>query len=164
MSEISKLDISDEVLMALADGELAGDERARIAKIVANSEAAAARLAAFTSTGRHLSGLFEQPMLEPVPQRLIDTVRGHADHSNNAGQDNVIQLNARTINAPSRRPRDLDVGRSSVHGVGHRRCWRSDVVGRPVKKKISAISLSRVLLRRPMRKISGRGARGSAGT
>ena len=66
--------ISDEMLMAYADGELVGTDRAGVESYLANSSNGAGRLAVFAATGRGLAGMFEQPMLEPVPKRLLDAV------------------------------------------------------------------------------------------
>ena len=66
--------ISDEMLMAYADGELDGCDRAGIEDYLANSSDGAGRLAVFAATGRGLAGMFEQPMLEPVPKRLLDAI------------------------------------------------------------------------------------------
>jgi surface antigen len=70
--------ISDEMLMAYADDELIGLDRAQVEMYLAQSSDGAARLAAFTTTGKRLAGLYDQPMREPVPQHLIDAVRGVA--------------------------------------------------------------------------------------
>lgn len=76
MNDISGHDISDELLMAYADGELHGAAQAAVAAYLSASLEGAQRLAVFTSTGRSLSGMFEQPLLEPVPQRLIEAAMG----------------------------------------------------------------------------------------
>ena len=66
--------ISDEKLMAYADGELGAEDRRGVEQQLKNQPEDAARLQAFVATGRELARLFEQPMLEPVPQRILDTV------------------------------------------------------------------------------------------
>lgn len=75
--------ISDEMLMAYADGELDADARAAVDAYLANVPDAAERLRVFQSTGRVLSDLFDQPMREPVPQRLLDAI---------ATPENVVAL------------------------------------------------------------------------
>lgn len=67
--------ISDEMLMAYADGELDGSASAAVEDYLANSPEAVERLRVFQATGRELSELFDQPMREPVPQRLIDAIK-----------------------------------------------------------------------------------------
>jgi hypothetical protein len=69
-------EISDEMLMAYADGELAQDMRARIEAYLAVAPQGRRRLAAFTATGRGLADIFDRPMREPVPQHLLDPVTG----------------------------------------------------------------------------------------
>ena len=67
-------DISDEVLMAYADGELDASGCARVETYIAEDHKGVARLAVFTSTGRSLGMLYDEPMRQPAPQRLIETV------------------------------------------------------------------------------------------
>lgn len=71
-------DISDEMLMAYADNELDGEGRALVDLYLSQDPRAADRLAVFISTGRGLGDVFDRPMREPVPQRLIDAVRKNA--------------------------------------------------------------------------------------
>lgn len=66
--------ISDELLMAYADGELEGDECANLESGLLQSSELAARLAVFSATGRGLAQIFDKPMQEPVPQRLVDAI------------------------------------------------------------------------------------------
>jgi hypothetical protein len=70
--------ISDEMLMAYADGELDGSDCAGVESYLANSSDGVSRLSVFAATGRGLAGMFEQPMLEPVPKRLLDAVHSGA--------------------------------------------------------------------------------------
>lgn len=66
--------ISDEMLMAYADGELDDSARSAVDAYLAGGPDAVARLRVFQTTGRGLSDLFAQPMHEPVPQRLLDVI------------------------------------------------------------------------------------------
>lgn len=68
--------ISDEMLMAYADGELPEAEVQRVRAYLASSPEGASRLNAFTRTGRDLGLLYDQPMHEAIPKRLLDAVRG----------------------------------------------------------------------------------------
>ncbi len=69
---MSRLDeVSDEMLMALADGELKDAEADRLHKLVHTDADLAARYAVFTQTRALLQDAFA---LGPVPDRLITTV------------------------------------------------------------------------------------------
>lgn len=74
MSQLPNDQIPDETLMAYADGELDPAERTAVEAYVNMDAAAAARLAAFSRSGRTLGRLYDQPMHEPVPTRLLMTV------------------------------------------------------------------------------------------
>jgi surface antigen len=87
-ANVPEANVSDELLMAFADGELAGGEHARVLDYISQSPDGAARFAVFAKTGRSLADMFDQPMREPVPQRLIDTVVGFS-------RDNVVSLTDR---------------------------------------------------------------------
>lgn len=79
-------DITDEMLMAYADGELAPEERQRISDALEQDADLRARLQIFERTGRQLGQLFDQPLNEPIPAHLLETVRG-AD----VRQDNLYE-------------------------------------------------------------------------
>jgi hypothetical protein len=64
------------MLMAYSDGELDQKRRSDVEAYLAQSTHGAERLAVFATTGRSLADLFEQAVVEPIPQRLLDTVRG----------------------------------------------------------------------------------------
>lgn len=70
------VELSNEMLMAHADGELDFSERARVEAILATDPSSRARLQMFKATGRSLADHF--PMNEPVPQRLIDLILGRS--------------------------------------------------------------------------------------
>lgn len=63
--------ISDETLMAFADGELTGEERAAVEAALAQDEMLRARLAAHQRLGVRLSAAFDGALSEPVPERLV---------------------------------------------------------------------------------------------
>ena len=67
-------DVSDEKLMALADGELDAVEAAKLTQQIAGDPVLARRLAVFQATGDDLRRVFDQIEASPVPQRLIDAV------------------------------------------------------------------------------------------
>ncbi len=74
-------EFTDEILMAYADGELSGAELRRVELYLDNDPVAPQRLSAFTQTGRDLALLFDQPMREPIPARLLETVLGSGARS-----------------------------------------------------------------------------------
>jgi hypothetical protein len=69
-------EISDETLMAFADGRLDETQRSHVQRDLADSAALRERLAAFSATkaDSDLWRVFDQPMREPVPQYLVDLV------------------------------------------------------------------------------------------
>ena len=71
-------DITEEMLMAYADGELSPSERRRVEAYLEANPAAARRVADFVRSGRALARMFDAPMHEPVPERLLATVRSTA--------------------------------------------------------------------------------------
>lgn len=68
-------DFTDEMLMAYVDGELDAAERDRLEQALEQDEGLRSRLNVYQETGRELSGLFSQPMDEPVPPHLLELVR-----------------------------------------------------------------------------------------
>ena len=75
MTESPNLEISDEVLMAFADGALDAETHASIAARLTVEPELARRLRVFATTGHALSALFDDVMREPVPERLLTAVR-----------------------------------------------------------------------------------------
>jgi anti-sigma factor RsiW len=67
-------DLSDEVLMAHADGELEPEERARVDRILVADPVTRARWAKFQATGKTLANLVPARADDPVPQHLVDLV------------------------------------------------------------------------------------------
>jgi hypothetical protein len=62
--------LSDETLMAYADGQLAPVEMARIERLVASDPELRARLEVFRTTGHDLAALFDDHLNAPLPPRL----------------------------------------------------------------------------------------------
>jgi hypothetical protein len=62
--------LSDEVLMAYADGQLDAIERARLKKLIAEDPEANARLKVFQATGQNLASMFDEHMNSPLPEKL----------------------------------------------------------------------------------------------
>lgn len=69
--------ISDETLMAYADGELSPAVRRSVRQALARDPALAQKLDSFVATGRlNLSDAFDSVLSEPIPPRLLEAVRG----------------------------------------------------------------------------------------
>ena len=62
--------LSDEVLMAYADGQLDASERARLKELIAQDPEASARLEVFQATGQGLASMFDEHMNSPLPEKL----------------------------------------------------------------------------------------------
>jgi hypothetical protein len=67
-------DVSDETLMAYADGLLDDDASARVGAAIAADAALQRRLEPFVVTGPDMASLFNETLMQPVPARLIATV------------------------------------------------------------------------------------------
>jgi hypothetical protein len=62
--------LSDETLMAYADGQLTPAEAARVERLLASGPELRARLEVFRTTGHDLSALFDDHLNAPLPPRL----------------------------------------------------------------------------------------------
>ncbi len=67
--------VSDEDLMAYADGELGDAEASRIGRAIDNDPALAARLKVFRLTGRALAPQFDALDLGETPASMLDAIR-----------------------------------------------------------------------------------------
>jgi anti-sigma factor RsiW len=65
--------LSDETLMAYADGELQPIEMARVKRLLASDPELRVRLEMFRATGRGLASLFDGHINAPLPARLTLT-------------------------------------------------------------------------------------------
>ena len=81
---------SDESLVAYLDGELAGEERARIEAWLDADPAARDRLLALAESARLVRNAFAAIVNEPVPERLIAAARGETPMP--AAEAEVIRL------------------------------------------------------------------------
>ncbi|MEW5962620.1 MAG: hypothetical protein AB1749_03575 [Pseudomonadota bacterium] len=70
--------VSDELLMAYADGELDAAETRRVELRLAADPETSARLEVFQRTGRVLGGAIDLTAFADIPARLADTVRSGA--------------------------------------------------------------------------------------
>jgi|GEM_PF-1001351 len=84
--------ISDETLMAYADGELTGDERERIAQAIAKDATIRSRLNVFTQTREQLARAYDEPMQQPIPSHLMDLVVGK---TGSAGLQSIPEVQPR---------------------------------------------------------------------
>ena len=69
--------VSDEALMAYADGEADAATRALIEEAMRGDPDVSRRIAQHRAMREAMRGAFSAVMDEPVPQRLIDAARGH---------------------------------------------------------------------------------------
>jgi anti-sigma factor RsiW len=76
--------LTDETLMAYADGQLDPSDRARVEMALAGDPESRARLEIFATTGKALAPLFQKPMLEPAPFKLVEFVLTHDAGANDA--------------------------------------------------------------------------------
>jgi hypothetical protein len=94
------VNVSDEVLMAYADGEADAETRAGIEAAMRDDPEIGRRIAEHRALRAVMQGASSAVLDEPVPQRLIDAARGNA-----ASAGNVVDLShARTgaVAAPGR--------------------------------------------------------------
>lgn len=73
------MSVDDEKLMAFADGELTGVERAEIEAALEQDAALRERVEAHRAMRGRLSLAFDSALSEPVPQRLLDTAQKPAE-------------------------------------------------------------------------------------
>jgi len=71
------MSVSDETLMAYADGEVDAATRARIEAAMRDDPEIRRRIAEHRALRETVQGAFAAVLDEPVPQRLIDAARGH---------------------------------------------------------------------------------------
>jgi anti-sigma factor RsiW len=68
------MNITDEMLMAYADGELSREDCRRLETVLEQDPVLRARLEPFAMTGSSLADVFGQPMHEPIPDRLLAVI------------------------------------------------------------------------------------------
>lgn len=66
--------ITDEILMAYADGELSPEESASLEAILSQDATLRLRLEPFVATRRELSDAFDATLAEPIPEHLISAI------------------------------------------------------------------------------------------
>ncbi len=89
-------DVTDEQLMAFADGELVREERAYLQGLLDKSPDLRQRLAVFQATGKSLGRLFDGALRAPVPPHLERMVLAEsAPPQVRSATANVVSLEAR---------------------------------------------------------------------
>jgi hypothetical protein len=81
------MNVTDEMLMAYADGELSREDCRRLEGMLAQDGGLRARLEPFAMTGSSLAGVFDQPMREPIPDRLLAVITAGGGRSSSASRD-----------------------------------------------------------------------------
>ena len=106
--------IQEETLLAYVDGELPPEQAAEVAAALERDPAAAALAQQFREASRLLAAAYDQPMREPVPQRLIEAVQG----SRPAGDATVLPWAPRRQRTPTARRFALPLAASVALAVG----------------------------------------------
>ena len=91
------MNLSEEVLMAYADGELDARARSEVEVAMAADPEIARRVAEHKALRSRLRASFDKVLDEPVPERLLRAARGGA-------RDNVIPLRGRRVARPASVP------------------------------------------------------------
>ncbi len=91
--------IRDETLMAYVDGELDGEARAEVERAISGDAEVAHRVARHRSLRRMLHAAYDPVLEEPVPERLVATVRTAQADTSSA---NVIPLRGARTSAARR--------------------------------------------------------------
>jgi hypothetical protein len=68
--------VPDEIIMAYADGQVSAEERAWFESMLATDPGLRMRLDPFVATGPGQFSAFDAVLSAPVPDRLLDTIRG----------------------------------------------------------------------------------------
>jgi hypothetical protein len=79
-------EITDEMLMAFADGQLAAADRRRVADYIATRPEARARVEMFKKTSAELGTLFNVALVEPVPAKLLAAINSASSTGRRAPQ------------------------------------------------------------------------------
>lgn len=84
--------ITDEMLMAYADGELDAAQRVEVERAIAADAQLAVRVKRHQALRQQVKGAFEQVLAEPIPERLTAALRKSAAPGPN---DNVVSFKQR---------------------------------------------------------------------
>lgn len=96
--------VSDEMLMAYADGELGAAERAEVDAALRQAVELQQKLRIFLRTRAPIARAFDELLDEPMPQRFVDLiVSGRGTEGNGAGaKDAVSERNGGSFQRPRR--------------------------------------------------------------
>jgi hypothetical protein len=117
--------VSDETLMAYADGEVDETTRAIIEAAMRDDPQVSGRIAQHRALRQVMQGAFSEVLNEPVPQRLLDAARGpSAARGPGAARGPTAALGP--IAAPASNVVDLAAARSAAasHAPKRLRGWR----------------------------------------
>ena len=103
--------IEDDLLVALADGELPAEEAEQLQKLVDRDPDAAARLEAFKASRDDLRAMFNSESLEPTPAHIAEKIRGMGKQEEAIAD--VVQFDA----FKERRERAQEQRRFSFRGI-----------------------------------------------
>ena len=107
------MSVDDETLMAFADGELSGDERAAVEAALAGDEALRQKLAAHQRLRAKLSAAFDAALTEPVPARLSEAVQPRGAEVVNLAERRAVKWSVREWGAMA-----ASIAAGLVIGVG----------------------------------------------
>jgi hypothetical protein len=111
--------ISEETLMAYADGELDAAARASVEAAMQKDPEIRKRLARHRALRETMQGAFSAVLKEPVPQRLIEAARGQSAAPKSAVVDlSVARAAARKDSAAPRRWQPAAMAASLLLGLG----------------------------------------------
>lgn len=92
--------LSDEILMAYADGELDAETARSVEAAAATDPEIAQRIALFSRTGDLLGAAGRARPLETLPDSLVERVRQTLDDARSGGDAKVLPFPARTASQP----------------------------------------------------------------
>ena len=99
--------LSDEILMAYADGELDAETARSVEAAAATDPEIAQRIALFSRTGDLLGTAGRARSLEPLPDSLIERVRQTLDDARSGNDAKVLPFPARTASQPQEKRPDF---------------------------------------------------------
>ena len=83
--------ITDEILMAYVDDELTSTERRQVEAAMKSDPTIESRIAVFSETEGLLSGVYDEPMHRPIPDKLIDTIMSGTEGTDHATPSTGVQ-------------------------------------------------------------------------
>lgn len=95
--------LTDEDLMAYADGTLDGDDLARVERHLSTDAEARALVASFRQTAGLSRDAFATPLSEPPPKALVDAILGHGSKTPVVESGPVVPAGANVVDLASRR-------------------------------------------------------------